>query len=268
MDQTPGQAPMVLIVEDNPEIRALLSEHLSRTYEVYLAEDGIQGIQMAKKLLPDLIITDLMMPGKNGYELCQAIKQDQLTSHIFIIMLTVKSSEESVKKGLQKGADYYLTKPFNLELLELNVQNILRYRQNMAKSLMNEDTEQATIETQTAEELQISEIDLAFLKKLNDTIEKNLANSDFSVVDLTQELQFSKSQLYRKLKAMVGMSANTYIRTKRLQRALELLKTDQYTVAEVTYKVGFNDLQYFRSCFKNQYGVNPSEYLSRPSSEP
>lgn len=254
--------PNILVVEDNPDIRTLLADYLSPNYQVYLAEDGIEGVRMASEHMPDLIITDLMMPGKDGYQLIEEVKSNKLTSHIFTIMLTVKSSEESMKQGLKTGADYYITKPFNPELLELRIQNILRYRHGVARSIV-EDLEPDLIETsKDPDGLELSDIDKAFVKNLNEIIDTNLGNSDFSVVDLTHELGFSKSQLYRKLKALIGMSANSYIRTKRLQKATELIKTNNYTVAEVTYKVGFNDLQYFRSCFKNAYGVNPSDYQS------
>lgn len=270
--QTNGASkPIILVVEDNPDIRNLIAEILSADYSVFLAEDGIQGIKLASEIMPDLIITDLMMPGKNGYELCEAIKNDKLTSHIYIIMLTVRASEDSIKEGLIKGADYYLTKPFNAELLKLHIANILKRRQDMAIYFRGEyeySTSNILIQEEAIDlesydgdsEIQLSEIDQEFLKSLNEIIDKNLGNSDFSVVDLTHHLGFSKSQLYRKLKAIIGMSANAYIRTKRLQKATELISTNNFTIAEVTYKVGFNDLQYFRSCFKNTYGVNPSEY--------
>jgi DNA-binding response OmpR family regulator len=263
--------PIILVVEDNPDIRNLIAEILSVDYSVFLAEDGIQGIKMASEIMPDLIITDLMMPGKNGYELCEVIKNDKLTSHIYIIMLTVRASDDSIKEGLIKGADYYLTKPFNGELLKLHIANILKRRQDMALYFRGENeyfipdnlTQEEAIELEHYDGdqgIQLSEIDQEFLKNLNEIIDKNLGNSDFSVVDLTHHLGFSKSQLYRKLKAIIGMSANAYIRAKRLQKATELITTNNFTIAEVTYKVGFNDLQYFRSCFKNAYGVNPSDY--------
>lgn len=251
--------PIILIAEDNPDIRNLLADYLGDKYQIYLAEDGIQGINLASKIIPDIIITDLMMPGKTGYELCDEVKSNRLTSHISIIMLTVKSSEESIKKGLLKGADYYITKPFSPELLAIRIQNILRSRKGIAKSII-EDATMAQIEEQDDESEQLSPLDKEFVERLNSIIERNMSNSDFSVVDLTHQLGFSKSQLYRKLKAIIGVSANSYIRTKRLQKATELISTNNYTIAEVTYKVGFNDLQYFRSCFKNAYGVNPSDY--------
>ena len=254
------QLPILLVVEDNPDIRQLLTESLNSKYEVHTADNGITGVEMAKRLLPDLIITDLMMPGKTGYELCAEIKGNKFTSHISIIMLTVKSSEESTMEGFAKGADYYMTKPFNIELLHLRIQNILKNRQVAAKSVLEKKENPQIETTEESQAVPLSDIDKEFLNRLNTIIEENIANSEFSVVDLTQQLGFSKSQLYRKLKAILGTSANTYIRTKRLNTAADLIKTNSYTIAEVTYKVGFNDLQYFRSCFKNQFGVNPSEY--------
>ncbi len=253
--------PIILVVEDNPDIRQLLTASLSSRYEVHTADNGITGIAMAQQLLPDLIITDLMMPGKTGYELCAEIKENKYTSHIFIIMLTVKSSEESTLEGFAKGADYYMTKPFSLELLNARIQNILKHRQIVARSVIEEKKLQPIEQSSDHDPIvQLSDLDKEFLERLNQTIDENIANSEFSVVDLTHQLGFSKSQLYRKLKAILGMSANAYIRTKRLNKAAEYISTNSYTIAEVTYKVGFNDLQYFRSCFKNQFGVNPSEY--------
>ena len=279
--------PVILVVEDNPDIRNFIKDSLETNYNVVLAEDGQIGYELAQKLIPDVIISDVLMPNMNGYELCKNLKQNELTSHIAIIILTVKSSEESQKVGFEIGADHYITKPFNPSLLILRIKNILSYREKLskaafiAKTTKPKNTETTELKSgnvingeiaEVAEvagvaevaiensEPKLSRLDEEFLNKIEAVVLDNLGNSDFSINDLTLKLGFSKSQLYRKLKALLGISANVYIRSIRLRKAAELLKQRELNVSEITYEVGFNDLQYFRTCFKKQYGVNPSEY--------
>lgn len=250
--------PIILVVEDNKDIRSYLRHLLSNQYNVLLAKDGQIGFELAQKQIPDVIISDVMMPHLNGYELCEKLKNNELTSHIAIIMLTVKSSEDSLLKGYGQGADYYLTKPFNPELLKLRIKNILNFRNSQLK-LMTLSLEQKQI----GNESKLSSKEFDFLAKVDGIILENIGNSAFGVLDLTSQLGFSKSQLYRKLKAIINLSSNEYIRNFRLNKAAELLLQDEFNISEVTYKVGFNDLQYFRKCFKKLYGVTPSAYVSK-----
>ncbi|MCV9389118.1 two-component regulator propeller domain-containing protein [Reichenbachiella ulvae] len=246
--------PLILVVEDNLDIRTYIKGILNSEYRVIQAEDGVQGIETAKEQIPDLIITDVMMPGKDGFELCKSIKSDVKTSHIPVILLTAKASNDSALDGFELGADYYITKPFNPKLLSLRVRNALNTRDQIRGQLNNNTL---NIEPKN---VKIASRDEEFITKAVSIIEENISNSEFYVDDLGKELGMSRMQLYRKLKGLIGQSANEFIRTIRLKRAAQLIKQGELNISEITYQVGFNDLQYFRDCFKKQYGMNPSEY--------
>ncbi|MFY0687736.1 MAG: response regulator [Cyclobacteriaceae bacterium] len=249
--------PIVLVAEDNEDMRNFISEYLVTNYKVIEADNGVQALELANEHIPDILITDVMMPEMDGYELCQNIKNDDRTSHIPVILLTAKASSESTEKGFELGADYYVTKPFNPKLLELRIKNILKTRDQIRGQLMTSDQVEVSLEPR---DLQIASKDQEFLKRVIQCVEDNMANSDFGVDDICRELGLSRTQLYRKLKGLVGQSANEFVRSFRMKRAAQLLKKQELTISEVTYQVGFNDLQYFRYCFKKQFGVNPSEY--------
>ena len=251
------QKPVVLLVEDNVELRRMTVSILRDKYEILEAKDGWQGYQMAKEYLPDVVITDVVMPKMNGYELSNKLKSDVLTSHIFVVMLTVKSSESSVAEGLQKGVDHYLTKPFNPALLDLLIQNMLKSRQGFKKWLLNKEPVNLPPNRKPAVR---SEVEETFLNELIAVVDENLRNPDFKIEHLCRAAGMSKSQLYRKLKSIVGQSGNEFIRSIRLKRAAQLLKQGDLKVSEVTYQVGFNDLHYFRDCFKKQYGMSPTSF--------
>lgn len=252
---TMEELPLVLVAEDNDDMRMFISEYLVTNYKIIEAKNGKEALEAARENIPDVIISDIIMPEMSGYELCEKIKSEEQTSHIPIILLTAKASGESTEKGLELGADYYVTKPFNPKLLELRIKNILKTREQIRHQLL-------TVQEQSIEpkDLKIASKDQEFLKKAIKCVEENLSNSDFGVDDLYRELGLSRTQLYRKLKGLVGQSANEFIRSFRLKRAAQLLKQQEMTISEVTYHVGFNDLQYFRYCFKKQFGSNPSEY--------
>lgn len=247
--------PIILIAEDNDDMRSFISEYLVTNYQILEAPNGEKALEIAHEKIPDVIISDIMMPVMNGYELCHKIKTDDRTSHIPVILLTAKASGESAEKGFELGADYYVTKPFNPKLLELRIKNILKTRDHIRNQLLHDGG--PSIEPK---ELQIPSKDQEFLKRTIKCVEDNMDNSEFGVDDLCRELGLSRTQLYRKLKGLVGQSANEFVRSFRLKRAAQLLKKQEMTISEVTYQVGFNDLQYFRYCFKKQFGVNPSEY--------
>ncbi len=258
--------PLILIVEDNPELREFTKSILKTKYQIIEAENGKQGYKMAMQNIPDIIITDLQMPEMNGFEMCKKIRNDEKTNHISIIMLTVKSSDESKEMGLEYGADYYLTKPFNPKSLELRINNILNIKNNYRTQILtNLKTNFPVSPPQPENENSESKITLKdelFIGNIEKIVIQNIENSDFQIEDLCRQVGFSKSQLYRKMKAIIGQSANEFIRTIRLKKAAELLLSQQeMSISEITYKVGFNDLQYFRSCFKKQYGITPSEFI-------
>lgn len=255
--------PLVLIAEDNEDMRLFISEYLVSDYRIIETSNGEEALEAATEKIPDVIVSDIIMPKMNGYELCQKIKNDEKTSHIPVILLTAKASGESTEKGFELGADYYVTKPFNPKLLELRIKNMLKTRDQMRQQLTA--LQETNVEPR---DLKIASKDQEFLKKAIKCLEENLSNSNFGVDDLYRELGLSRTQLYRKLKGLVGQSANEFIRSFRLKRAAQLLKQQEMTISEVTYHVGFNDLQYFRYCFKKQFGSNPSEYAQMSSQKP
>ena len=247
--------PLVLIVEDNEQIRIFISSFLVTNYRIVEAKNGVEGLEIARDSIPDVILSDIIMPEMGGYELCRKLKSDEKTSHIPLILLTGKASADSKEKGFELGADHYVTKPFNPKLLELRIKNILKTREQHRSQLIH--IQENSIEPK---DLKMQSKDQEFLKKVIKCVEENLSNSEFGVEELYQELGLSRTQLYRKLKALIGQSANEFIRSFRLKRAAQLLKQQEMTISEITYHVGFNDLQYFRYCFKKQFGSTPSEY--------
>ncbi len=249
--------PVILVAEDNEDMRLFISEYLITNFKVIEAVNGKDALESAFENIPDVIVSDIMMPEMNGYELCERVKKDDRTSHIPVILLTAKASGESTEKGFELGADYYVTKPFNPKLLELRIKNILKTRDKIHKQLSS--STELSLEPKN---LNIGSKDQDFLNKIMACVEANFSNSMFGIDDLCKELGMSRTKLYRKLKGLIGQSANEFIRSFRLKRAAQLLKKGDLTISEVTYQVGFNDLQYFRYCFKEQYGVNPSEYAS------
>ncbi len=252
--------PQILVIEDNEDIRRYIREILEGEYKIIETGDGIEGLEIAMENIPDMIVSDVMLPGINGFEICKKVKSDLRTSHIPVIILTAKASQESEVEGFEVGADYYITKPFEPKLLSLRVRNAFKITNQIREKLLNKETLQ--IEPTN---VKLASKDEEFIHKAVKVVEENMSNSDFYVDDLGKELGMSRMQLYRKLKALVGQSANEFIRSIRLKRAAQLIKQDQLTISEITYQVGFNDLQYFRDCFKKQFGINPSEYSMQSS---
>nr|WP_121269179.1 two-component regulator propeller domain-containing protein [Pedobacter schmidteae] len=244
----------ILIVEDNAELRLLLSESLTNEYWVLIAKNGLEGLTKATEEIPDLIISDVMMPQMDGFTLCTRLKSDERTSHIPFILLTAKSTETDQISGLTGGADIYLTKPFSNKILQLNIANLLKGRETMrqkfSKLLLLEPTHIAVDNTEEQ-----------FLSKLVLIIEQNIEDENFGVERLAEEIGMSQSVLYKKLKALTNMSVNDFTKSIRLKRAAQLLKQKKYTVYEIGYMVGFADRKYFSREFKKQFGKTPSEYI-------
>lgn len=249
--------PVILIVEDNTDIRSFIFEHLKDKFSILEATNGKMGYEIAIDQKPDVIISDIVMPEMDGYMLCQYLKNNPETCHIPVILLTAKASNNSQKKGFELGADYFVAKPFDIKQLTLRLNNILKSREIFKDQVLNNKTLNLS-----PQNLSIPNADDTFIKNIIVLIEENIADPTYNVNDLCKELGLSRIQLYRKLKKMIGQSANELMRSVRLKRAAQLLKQQKLTIAEITYQVGFNDLQYFRKCFKKQYGVNPSEYVS------
>ena len=254
IQQQDNEKNTLLLVEDNPDIRAYLKDHFQDQYNIEEAENGKIALEKAKKNPPSLIISDIAMPEMDGIEFCNEIKKDMVTSHIPVVLLTARTSLFYKMNGLETGADDYITKPFNMTLLMKRVENIIENRKRLQEKFASNNFDFKPTE------VVVNSIDEEFLLKVRATIEKNIDNSGFSVEALAKELLMSSIQLYRKTKALTGKTPVQVIRSMRLQRAAQLLKTGNYTVTEVTYMVGFQDLKYFRQRFKKEFGVNPSAY--------
>jgi signal transduction histidine kinase/AraC-like DNA-binding protein len=249
--------PLLLIVEDNADMRSYLRNNLTESYRVIEAQDGTQGEVLALEAGPDVIISDVMMPGRSGTELCRRLRSDVRTSHIPIILLTAKADPESKLHGLDCGADDYLTKPFSWQELNTRLANLLTIRRHLRERFGTP----VTIEPSS---LDISSTDAEFLRSVHEAIDTNLGDENFGVEDLAREVAMSYSHLHRKLHALTGIPPAQYVRRMRLQRALGMLRRNAGTVAEIAYSVGFNSPAYFTKCFHEHYGAPPSAMKGLP----
>jgi signal transduction histidine kinase/ligand-binding sensor domain-containing protein/DNA-binding response OmpR family regulator len=243
----------VLIIEDNDELRNFLDYALSPHYTVHGSANGLEGWHAAVDLIPDVIISDVMMPEMNGLELTARLKADERTSHIPVILLTARASEAHQLSGLSQGADVYLTKPFNIQLLETHLQNLLKARQVWQQKY----TQQVTLEPQ---HIPVDGPDQKFLTKLLAIIEANIENEDFGVPAIAAEVGMSQPVLYKKVKALTTMSVNDFVKSIRLKKAAQLIRQQEYKVYEVAFAVGFSDSKYFSKEFAKQFGMTPSAY--------
>ena len=245
--------PVILVVDDNRDIRAQLNDNLKTNYCIKEAVDGIAGLKKTIEIIPDLIITDLMMPKMDGTEMCKQLKANEITSHIPIIMLTARDTLEDKITGLQIGADEYIPKPFNMTELRARVANLLEQR----KVLRERFSREITLEPR---DISITPLDETFLNKAISIVEENMNNENFNLTVFRQKMSHSRSTLYRKLYALTGQSPTEFIRTIRLKRAASLLKQKFGNVTEVSLEVGFNNLSYFNRSFKTLYGISPTEF--------
>jgi DNA-binding response OmpR family regulator len=256
-DQNISQFPRentLLIVEDNKELVYYLKSELQEDYKILVAENGEEGFNSAKDELPDLIISDLMMPGIDGIEMCKKLKIQLETCHIPIIILTAKSGSESEKAGLETGADEYLSKPFNMELLKLRIKNLLLTRGNLYNQ-MGSKSESFVFKAASDKK------DKELIECMTGIVKQNVSNSDFSAESFSEMLGMSRSGLYKTLKRITGLSTTEFIRIVKLNEALVLFRQNKFTIEQVTYMVGFSDPKYFRNCFRKIYGKTPSEYI-------
>lgn len=250
---------IVLLVEDNDDLRFFLKSKLKKTYLVH-ESDGISVEDKVLEIVPDVIISDLNLPEKNGFEICEFIKNDERTSHIPIIMLTSLNTDEAHLKGLKSGVDMFLTKPFNLSVLSQSVETLLNNRKQLQKyfSQLNSDESNQIIRK---EKRQASDKQVVFINKLNDLINANLDDSSFSVEILAEELHISRVQLYRKTKAVLGITISDYIQNIRLEKSKLLLSENRdLSIADIAYSVGFSSPNYFSTAFKNKFGKTPNEF--------
>ncbi len=249
----PKLSVQLLVVEDNADLRHFISRQLSGTYKLMEAENGLKGWERALQTLPDLVITDSMMPELDGVSLCRKLKSDPRTSHIPVILLTARADEEHKLEGLGNGADDYLTKPFRLAELQIRIKNLIEGRRLLREQFSRHITADPRPLTVTSD-------DERFLQRALEIMEVQMGNADFDVEAFSREIGMSRSHLHRKLTALTGLSPNEFIRTMRLKRAADLLRQHSGNVSEIAYQVGFGSLNYFTKCFRQQYGQTPTDY--------
>ena len=254
-----GNKPSLLVIDDNNDIRQYLRTLLQDEFYVFEASDGREGLEVALKEVPDLVICDVMMPVMNGLEFTEQLKTQTITSHIPVIMLTAKNLDEHRAEGYEHGADSYITKPFHSKVLLSRIENLLKQRRLLKthfENLFNQTSQSAEQEIAMS---QLEDRDKQFLHQLHAIIQKNLSNSEFGVEDVGKEIGLSRVQLYRKVKAMTGSSVVDLLRKARLAKAKRLLESRSMSVSEVAYEIGFSAPSYFTKCFKEEYGMLPGE---------
>lgn len=255
------ELPNILIIDDNADMRRYLRTLLANNYYVMEADDGQNGLRLARESVPDLIVSDVMMPVMDGLELCQQLKEDFITSHIPVILLTARSTEAQQMEGYEHGADAYLTKPFKAELLLSRISNLLKSRQQL-RQYFGDQSSAALPAGEDAKPVKLTTQNSLFMDSLKEAVRNNMSNPNLKMDDLGEQLGISRVQLYRKVKVLTGLSPIELLRQMRLERGKVLLNSTTKTVAEIAFEVGFGTPSYFTSCFKKQYGKLPMEYRS------
>ncbi len=250
------ELPLILVVDDNEDIREYIRFNLQNQYRVITASDGNKGFNKAVEHIPDLVISDIMMPGIDGYELCKRLKKDEFTSHIPVILLTAKQAEDSQLKGYQTGVDDYITKPFNKEMLETRILNLLIQRQKLRELFSKSDT-------LNKENVEVNVTDEIYFSKAKSIIEEHMADPSFNTDILAEKLKMSRSQLYRKMKAITNRTASEIIKNERMNKARILLLKGELTISEIGYQVGYPTATNFSRTFSSHFGLSPSKYLQK-----
>lgn len=253
---TSFELPILLIVDDNISIREILKDIFATNYQILEASNGKEALPIARKEIPDCIISDVMMPEMDGFEFTNQIKNNELTSFIPVVLVTAKSSDENHLKALQNTADAFLTKPFNHEVLKATVSQQIQERKKLQERYSQELILKPT-------EVLINSVDEKFIAKLETVLEKAIVNPEFNAETFAEEMHMSRMQLHRKLKSLFGVSATEFIRNERLKTAADLLKNNKFSISEIAYNVGFNDVGYFSKCFKEIYHLSPSDYQKK-----
>jgi signal transduction histidine kinase/ligand-binding sensor domain-containing protein/DNA-binding response OmpR family regulator len=251
--------PTILIAEDNNELRSFLKTVLSNKYEVLEAENGRQALEIAKNSVPDMIITDVMMPEMNGLELAKAIKEDINISHIPLVLLTAKTDMENKLEALQYGVDDYITKPFSSAYLEARIENLLKLRKQL-QELYRSSLTSGVISPSKPHVVSQDDI---FIQRIMKFIEENIDNSELTIEDIAMHIGFSRSAFFKKLKSLTGLAPVEFLKEVRIQRAAQLIETGEYNFSEITYMVGINDPRYFSRCFKQKFNMSPREYKDK-----
>ena len=257
----------ILIVEDNVELRNFLSDILSESYRVITATNGQEGLEQAREYIPDLIISDIMMPAMDGLDMVKNIKENREICHIPIILLSAKSSLDDRISGLEQGIDDYITKPFSATHLKIRIKSLLHQRKELQEiywkswSEKLNNTQETTLEEKlTPSQPQIISYDEQFMQQVMQVMEEQMENSELTVDEFAQLLNLGRSVFYQKLKSIIGLSPVDFIREIRIKRAVQLIDSGEYNFSQVAYMTGFNDPKYFGKCFKRQMGMTPSEY--------
>lgn len=246
---------MILLVDDNNDLRQFISQNIPPGYSMAQATDGKDGHQKALSLMPDIVISDVAMPVMNGLELCRKLKENTDTCHIPVILLTAKADESDMIEGLNAGADDFISKPFNLQILLLRVKKLIENREMLREKL----SRKLYI---APSDISVDSIDEEFLRKAMKIVEENIDNEDLSVDFLVKEMHLGRTMFYNKIKTLTGLTVNHFIQTMRLKRAAQFLKTRKYTISEISYMVGFKNPKYFSSCFRDYFGNTPSDYIA------
>ena len=244
---------LILVVEDDADMRFYLKTELNDQYDVKTADNGQKGVDMALEMVPDVIICDLKMPKRDGLSLCQELKENEITSHIPIIILTARYSSTMKLKALKMRADDYITKPFNMNELVARIENLIETRQDLQKKMQAHLLSFPT-------DLEVESLDSKFMAKAMSSVEKHMSDPELNVELLSREIGVSRVQLFRKIKGLTSKTPNKFIRQIRLQKAAQLLRQTDLSVTEITYEVGFTDLHYFRKVFQKHFGLLPSHY--------
>lgn len=253
------EKPRIFIAEDDDDLRFYLKDNLKNNYEIFEASNGNEAFDAVSKVIPDLLISDIYMPGMNGTELCKKVKAGKTTSQIPVILLTGRAREEVQCAGLAAGADDCLTKPFNFQLLEARISNLIGSRKRLREFYRSHP------EIQPAD-IRITSLDEQFLEKVLELVERNMSKTDYTVEEMSNDMGLSRTLLYKKMLALTGKPPLEFIRSLRLKRAAQLLLKSQLNVSEIAFRVGFNDPKYFRKHFKNEFGMLPSKYVEKAES--
>lgn len=243
----------ILVVEDNQEFRSFMTEQLSKDFNVIQASDGEEGEASAIQNLPDIIITDIMMPKVDGVEMCKRLKNNIQTSHIPVIILTARTSDEFMLSGYEAGADAYLSKPFKFDILLAKIRNLIKRQEERRAKFSH------TIEISTGD-LATTPIDEKLLKDTIKAIEANISNTEYSIDDLCTEIGLGRTNLYKKLQSITGMTPANFIRSIRLKKAAAMLKTTDMNISEIADHVGFGNIKYFNKHFKDEFGMTPTQF--------
>jgi len=262
-------APTLLIIEDNTDIRQYIADSFADDYRILQAENGEQGLQVALENIPDIIVSDIMMPRLNGIQLTRQLKNDIRTSHIPIILLTAKTTDEDKEEGYDSGADSYLTKPFTAKLLAKRIQNLLTARRRLAELINSrmKTKDGEPVKKVTLPVTQLSSLDNEFLNKVDAVINEHIMVKDIDIAFITDQMAMSHSTFYRKIKALTGLTAMEYIRKLKLQHCYLLLESGNYNVNEAAMMTGFNQMSHFRETFKKEFGVLPSDVIKKKTNQ-